>query len=40
MKKIGEWILEALKNHDNETELAKIKGAVEEFCLSFPVPGL
>lgn len=40
MKQIGGWMLEALKSHNNEAELAKIKDAVEEFCLSFPVPGL
>lgn len=40
MVKIGNWMLEALKNHEDANALARIKGEVEEFCLGFPVPGV
>ncbi|MDI6777846.1 MAG: serine hydroxymethyltransferase [Patescibacteria group bacterium] len=40
MKKLGTWIVEALKNHQNESKLEEIKKAVEKFCLKFPVPGI
>lgn len=40
MKKLGAWIIEALKNYQNENRLAEIKKEVEKFCLKFPVPGV
>lgn len=40
MKKVAFWIDEAIKNRDNENELARIKEEVKEFCLQFPVPGI
>lgn len=40
MVKIGNWMLSALKNHQDVSYLAKIKSEVEEFCLKFPVPGV
>ncbi|OGF22725.1 serine hydroxymethyltransferase, partial [Candidatus Falkowbacteria bacterium RBG_13_39_14] len=40
MKKLGAWITEALKNHQNDSKLTEIKKEVEEFCLKFPVPGV
>lgn len=40
MKQIGEWILDALKNHSDDAKLAEIKEAVEAFCSKYPVPGL
>jgi glycine hydroxymethyltransferase len=40
MKMIGEWIVEALKNHSDEAHLAKMKGTVMELCKKFPVPGV
>ncbi len=40
VEKIGNWILEALKNHDNEKMLAEVESEVKEFCLEFPVPGI
>ncbi len=39
-KKIVEFIDQALKNKDNEKNLAELKNKVREFSLSFPVPGL
>ncbi|MBT4384527.1 serine hydroxymethyltransferase [Candidatus Peregrinibacteria bacterium] len=40
MEKIGNWILEALKNHEDEAKLNEIKAAVMEMCKGFPVPGI
>ncbi len=40
MKKIGEWIARALKNHQDEKALEAIKKEVEKLCVKFPVPGL
>ncbi|OGI27299.1 MAG: serine hydroxymethyltransferase [Candidatus Moranbacteria bacterium RIFOXYB1_FULL_43_19] len=40
MKKLGAWIVEALKNHQNENKLEEIKKEVEGFCVKFPVPGI
>ncbi len=39
MKKIANWIDEAIKNKANENELNKIKEEVREFCLRFPMLG-
>ncbi|HEY2883451.1 MAG TPA: serine hydroxymethyltransferase [Pirellulales bacterium] len=38
MRKVGAWILRALKAADNESELAKIRGEVLDLCQQFPVP--
>lgn len=40
MKKLGTWIIEALKNCQNEKKMEEIKKEVEEFCIKFPVPGI
>lgn len=40
MKQIGEWIADALKNHQNEERLDEIKQNVEAFCSKYPVPGI
>ncbi|WP_419168844.1 serine hydroxymethyltransferase [Halobacteriovorax sp.] len=37
MKKIGTWIVEALKNAENESVLADIKRQVQALCKEFPV---
>lgn len=37
MKQIGTWIVEALKNAENESALADIKGQVLSLCKQFPV---
>lgn len=34
---IAELIDQALKNHDNDAALAKIKGAVQQLCATFPI---
>ena len=40
MKKIGLWITDLLKHHDDEAHLARIKEEVTEMCKGFPVPGV
>ncbi len=40
MVQLAGWILDALRNHENEAVLARLKTEVEETCLGFPVPGL
>ncbi len=40
MVKIGNWILEALKHHDDAAKLSAVKHEVETFCSQFPVPGI
>ncbi|MDD4995544.1 MAG: serine hydroxymethyltransferase [Patescibacteria group bacterium] len=37
MKQIAEWIIQALKNHTNESELAKIKSQVKKLTSKFPI---
>jgi glycine hydroxymethyltransferase len=37
-RKIGHWIVAALKSHDNEDALSRIHAQVQEFATSFPVP--
>lgn len=40
MKQIGEWIIKALKNHDDENYLAELKKEVETLFTKFPVQGI
>jgi len=40
MEQIGQWIIEALRNHQDEKYLAKLKKQVEKFCTKFKVPGI
>lgn len=40
MERLAGWIVSALRNHEDEGVLAKLKAEVEEVCLSFPVPGI
>lgn len=40
MEKIGGWMVRALKNHEDEEYLSKLKAEVEEMCSKFPVPGI
>lgn len=37
MKQIARWIDQALSNHDNDSELEKIKKEVKELCSKFPI---
>ena len=38
MKKIAEWLLQAIKNHDDEKTLNELSKEVKEFALKFPLP--
>lgn len=40
MEKIGDWIIRALKNNQDENYLDGLKNEVEEMSLKFPVPGI
>ena len=40
MKRVGAWILEALRAHDDATSLGKIRSDIAEFAKVFPVPGI
>lgn len=40
MQRIGGWMLEALRDSQNETVQKRIRSAVAELCQHFPVPGL
>lgn len=37
-RRIGEWIVEVLSNHDDKALLQRVRGDVSELCKSFPVP--
>lgn len=40
MKKIGDWMNEAIENAGDEAVLSRIKGEVKELCKDFPCPGI
>jgi glycine hydroxymethyltransferase len=40
MKKVGAWILEALKTPDDAAKLEKVRLEIAEFAGAFPVPGI
>ena len=40
MAKLGAWIMDTLRNREDEALLEKRKSEVEEFCAGFPVPGI
>jgi glycine hydroxymethyltransferase len=40
MRRIAAWIVEALREHHDETRLRELSRDVERFCSAFPVPGL
>ncbi len=40
MAKLGAWIMDTLRNREDESLLEKRKREVEEFCEGFPVPGI
>jgi glycine hydroxymethyltransferase len=40
MKRVGAWILAALKSHEDATAIARIRGEIAEFAKAFPVPGI
>jgi glycine hydroxymethyltransferase len=40
MRRVGQWILAALKTADNDAQLSRIRSEIREFCAGFPVPGI
>jgi glycine hydroxymethyltransferase len=40
IKKVVDWINQAIANKDDENTLEKIKSEVKEFCLGFPIPSV
>ena len=40
MKRVGAWILAALKAHDDAAMIGKIRAEIAEFSRAFPVPGI
>lgn len=40
MQKVGQWILTVLRHADDESTVAKVRGEIDEFCQTFPVPGI
>jgi glycine hydroxymethyltransferase len=40
MERIGGWIIDTLKNSEDETRLEQIGEEVRAFCLQYPVPGI
>ncbi|MCF7844764.1 MAG: serine hydroxymethyltransferase [Kiritimatiellales bacterium] len=40
MKKLGDWMNEAIAHADDDATLKRIEGEVQELCQSFPCPGI
>ena len=40
MKRLADWMLRTLRDHENAETLAAVKAEVEELCSRFPVPGI
>ncbi len=40
MKRVGQWILAALKTAGDDAGLERIRGEIREFCAAYPVPGI
>ena len=40
MESLAGWMIEALRNPDNESHLNELATRVKTLCLRFPVPGL
>jgi glycine hydroxymethyltransferase len=40
MRRLGEWIVEALRAHDQAGRLGDLRREVEAFCGRYPVPGI
>jgi glycine hydroxymethyltransferase len=38
LQRIGQWMLEAIRNPDDDTTQQRIRGEVRELCQHFPVP--
>jgi glycine hydroxymethyltransferase len=40
MRRVGDWIVEAIRDRENEAIHARIRGEIRELVAGFPVPGL
>jgi glycine hydroxymethyltransferase len=40
MSQVAQWMVEAMRSHDQATKLEELRGAVQALCGRFPVPGL
>ena len=40
MERLAEWMLDALRHHEDDAYLVRLKADVEQMCLRFPVPGI
>ena len=40
MKRVGAWILAALKSHEDATAIERIRGEIAEFAKAYAVPGI
>jgi glycine hydroxymethyltransferase len=40
MKRVGAWILAALKSHEDAAAIERIRGEIAEFAKAYPVPGI
>jgi glycine hydroxymethyltransferase len=40
MSQVAQWMLEAMRSHDNASRLGELHSAVKALCARFPVPGL
>jgi len=40
MSQVAQWMVEAMRSHDNASGLAELHSAVKALCTRFPVPGL
>jgi len=38
MKRIGQWMLDALRSPEDADRLARIRGEVSELCAQYPIP--
>ncbi len=40
MRRLAGWMLDALRHHEDDGVLARLRAEVEEACFGFPVPGI
>jgi glycine hydroxymethyltransferase len=40
MQRLGKWMTDALKSHEDATALAAIRDEVQRMCIRFPVPAI
>lgn len=40
MRRVGDWILQVLRNSADQAVIGRVRSEIAEFCESFPVPGI